>query len=196
MDQLKKYLPSAIARLIELAEGVLVAEYDQDGEERVYQRPPDRQACQYLIDRVMGKTVDPSRTIAATPAIVRLTVNMGQLHGQDSSEDGDVLPPPTPQQPLSTTPVLVQPSLSPLLPRSSPLPSPTSTDEPETPIETHDLERPDLSQETFPNSSRSQGPGLRIKKRKRSPQPSNTFLEQNNTGDGELPGVPFDKIVV
>lgn len=52
-------LPDLVDRLMELANGVLVKEFDvATGEDRVYQRPPDRQAAEYLINRIMGKPTD------------------------------------------------------------------------------------------------------------------------------------------
>jgi hypothetical protein len=52
-------LPSIVDSMIDLAEGVKVEEIDLlTGEPRVYSRPPDRAACQYLIDRILGKPVE------------------------------------------------------------------------------------------------------------------------------------------
>lgn len=51
-------LPWLVDRLMILAEGVTVEEPTRDGPV-VYQRPPDRQACEYLIDRIMGKPAQP-----------------------------------------------------------------------------------------------------------------------------------------
>jgi hypothetical protein len=52
-------LPSIVDSMIELAEGVKVEEYSiVDDKMVVYQRPPDRAACQYLIDRILGKPTE------------------------------------------------------------------------------------------------------------------------------------------
>lgn len=51
-------LPLLIDRMIELADGVSVEEVDKDGKRMVYLRPPDRQAAEYLINRVMGKPTE------------------------------------------------------------------------------------------------------------------------------------------
>lgn len=50
-------LPWLIDTLFELANGVAVQELTKDGRS-VYQTPPDRQALEYLINRVMGKPVE------------------------------------------------------------------------------------------------------------------------------------------
>ena len=52
-------LPWLVDRLMDLAGGVQVEETTLTGATFVYQRPPDRQACEYLIDRIMGKAVQP-----------------------------------------------------------------------------------------------------------------------------------------
>lgn len=56
--KIRDRLPWIVDRLFELAEGVHVAEATRDGAV-VYQRPPDRQACEYLLDRIMGKPTQP-----------------------------------------------------------------------------------------------------------------------------------------
>lgn len=52
-------LPWLVDRLMELAEGVRVEQSLPDGSPIVYQRPPDRAACEYLMDRIMGKPTQP-----------------------------------------------------------------------------------------------------------------------------------------
>ena len=47
-------LPFLIQRLIALGEGVCVQKTTPDGQE-VFEQPPDRQALQYLTERIMGK---------------------------------------------------------------------------------------------------------------------------------------------
>ena len=52
-------LPSLIDNLLILANGVLVEDVNiVTGEVGVYKKPPDRQANEYLINRVMGKPTD------------------------------------------------------------------------------------------------------------------------------------------
>lgn len=50
-------LPWLIDKEFELAEGVLIEEQTLVGP-IVYQKPPDRQAIEYLINRVMGKPTE------------------------------------------------------------------------------------------------------------------------------------------
>lgn len=52
-------LPLLIDKMLELASGVVVQEVDEgDGSVNVYTRPPDRQAAEYLINRIMGKPTE------------------------------------------------------------------------------------------------------------------------------------------
>jgi hypothetical protein len=51
-------LPWLIDQALELAEGVVVQEFDKEGNSRIYQRPPDMKAIAYLVDRIMGKPTD------------------------------------------------------------------------------------------------------------------------------------------
>lgn len=51
-------LPDIVDKLLELVEGVQVQTTDADGGERVYTRPPDRAAGEYLLNRIMGKPVE------------------------------------------------------------------------------------------------------------------------------------------
>lgn len=51
-------LPWLADKALELAEGVVVQEFDREGIPRVYQRPPDMGAIKYLIDRIMGKPTE------------------------------------------------------------------------------------------------------------------------------------------
>lgn len=58
---IKFRLPTLLQRMFDLAEGVIMAETRTDREtgeivQRVYQVAPDRQALQFLIENVIGKT--------------------------------------------------------------------------------------------------------------------------------------------
>lgn len=54
-------LPDIVDRMLELAEGVRVLDVNMVTlEQSVYERPPDRQAIQYLVDRIMGKPKEKS----------------------------------------------------------------------------------------------------------------------------------------
>lgn len=51
-------LPWLVDQMMELATGVLVEDTGIDGAPFVYQKPPDRQAIVYLMDRIMGKPTE------------------------------------------------------------------------------------------------------------------------------------------
>src|ERR1700721_2061392 len=51
-------LPELIDNMFALAAGVLFEDTDKKGKKRVYVIPPDRQANEYLINRIMGKVPD------------------------------------------------------------------------------------------------------------------------------------------
>jgi hypothetical protein len=53
--QIIDHLPELIDNLVLLAGGVLVKGTGTEGESEVFERPPDRLANQYLIDRVLDK---------------------------------------------------------------------------------------------------------------------------------------------
>ena len=50
-------LPWLVDKLMELAEGIHEEKTIGDNAVIVYKRPPDRQAAEYLMDRVLGKAV-------------------------------------------------------------------------------------------------------------------------------------------
>jgi len=50
-----KNLPKLVSRLMELAMGVTMAKRGKDGNVNIYVEAPDRQAAEYLVERVMGK---------------------------------------------------------------------------------------------------------------------------------------------
>jgi hypothetical protein len=52
-------LPWIVDKLFELVEGIHEEKVMGENAVIVYKRPPDRQAAEYLIDRVMGKAVQP-----------------------------------------------------------------------------------------------------------------------------------------
>lgn len=52
-------LPELIDKMMELANGVLIEETNPvTGDPQVYQKPPDRQALEYLVNRIMGKPTE------------------------------------------------------------------------------------------------------------------------------------------
>ena len=56
--QIVDKLPKLLDNMMDLANGVAVEETDAYGEKKVYERPPDRQACEYLINRIMGRPTE------------------------------------------------------------------------------------------------------------------------------------------
>jgi hypothetical protein len=48
-----------VDKLLELVEGIEIERVDRQGQRRIYSQPPDRQAAEYLMDRVMGKSTQP-----------------------------------------------------------------------------------------------------------------------------------------
>lgn len=62
-------LPWLVDKLMELAEGIHEEKAIGDGAVMVYKRPPDRQAAEYLIDRIMGKPTQPISLVDAVRAM-------------------------------------------------------------------------------------------------------------------------------
>jgi len=56
--QIADRLPEIIDWMFELAEGVTVQESMPNGGTKTYTRPPDRQANEYLLNRIMGKPTE------------------------------------------------------------------------------------------------------------------------------------------
>lgn len=65
-------LPTLIDKMLELANGVTVSETDQRGAEVIYTRPPDRQAAEYLLNRIMGKPTERSEVDQSGSTIIRV----------------------------------------------------------------------------------------------------------------------------
>lgn len=57
-DIIADRLPSLLENMFVLADGVTVEEEIRDGGRRIYTEPPDRQANEYLINRIMGKPTE------------------------------------------------------------------------------------------------------------------------------------------
>jgi hypothetical protein len=51
-------LPELVDNMLALSDGIWVEETTIDGKTRVYKRAPDRQANEYLINRIMGKPTE------------------------------------------------------------------------------------------------------------------------------------------
>ena len=56
--QIADRLPQLVENMLALADGVWVEEVTAAGGRRVYKTPPDRQANEYLINRIMGKPTE------------------------------------------------------------------------------------------------------------------------------------------
>lgn len=62
-------LPWLVDKLIELVEGVHEEKMIGDGTVLVYKRSPDRQAAEYLIDRIMGKPIQPVDIVSSVRSL-------------------------------------------------------------------------------------------------------------------------------
>lgn len=67
-------LPWIVDKLLELVEGVYEEKSVGDGATIVYKTRPDRQSAEYLIDRVMGKPVQP---VDITQHIAEIAADFG-----------------------------------------------------------------------------------------------------------------------
>lgn len=84
-------LPVLIENMFILACGVTVKETDsKTGKERVYTKPPDYRANEYLINRVMGKPKESVEvdTPPDSPLIAIFNASLGRIYG-DKSDTGD-----------------------------------------------------------------------------------------------------------
>ncbi len=73
-------LPHLVDKLLELVDGVTIESEDQHGETHIYQRPPDRQAAQYLLDRIIGKPKERLDLSAEHTGEVRIRVEYADTH--------------------------------------------------------------------------------------------------------------------
>ena len=72
--QIVDKLPQLIDNMMALADGVLVEETTLTGGRVVYQRPPDRQANEYLINRIMGKPTERQEVSGPEGEALRITI--------------------------------------------------------------------------------------------------------------------------
>lgn len=63
--RIAKSLSRYIENMAALADGIYVEESDKDGVKRIYLRAPDRQANEYLINRIMGKPTETQELTGA-----------------------------------------------------------------------------------------------------------------------------------
>lgn len=62
--EIAKKLPTLLQAIYDLAVGVYIGEEGEDGTVRVYRERPDRQALQWLLERVLGKTPERHELVA------------------------------------------------------------------------------------------------------------------------------------
>lgn len=72
--QIADHLPELIGNMLVLASGVLIEETNPvTGKEQVYRKPPDRQANEYLINRILGKPIERAEISGADGGPIQLT---------------------------------------------------------------------------------------------------------------------------
>lgn len=70
--QIVDCLPELIDLHLELARGVWVEDTGRDGTPRIYKRAPDRDAGQYLINRILGKPTERAEVTGANGGPIEL----------------------------------------------------------------------------------------------------------------------------
>lgn len=69
-------LPTLIDKALELAEGVLVEDFNiVTMQTTVYQKPPDLGAIKYLVDRIMGKPTERKEVTSLDKPLGEMTVD-------------------------------------------------------------------------------------------------------------------------
>lgn len=93
-------LPELIDNLLRLAQGVELQEFDKlgqaiirDGEVVTYCEAPDRQANEYLINRIIGKPVDKREISGPEGGSIPVSIMSAieQVYGIDASADRPLL---------------------------------------------------------------------------------------------------------
>lgn len=87
--QIADRLPGVVERMLELADGVTVQETDGNGAVRVYTRPPDRAACQYLIDRILGRPRERQEIGGVNGAPIAVEHTAVSIYIPDNGRDSD-----------------------------------------------------------------------------------------------------------
>ncbi len=74
--------------MLRLADGVWAEEVDQDGETRIYRKPPCFKSNTYLIDRIMGKPTEikevATNTEDITIRVIETTSTDARIDDSDS----------------------------------------------------------------------------------------------------------------
>jgi hypothetical protein len=91
-DRIADRLPALVDHMMELAAGVTVREMTADGP-KVYTRPPDRQANEYLINRILGKPVEAVEQENSGEMVIRVEYvrRQPELAGAAPGAGGDPL---------------------------------------------------------------------------------------------------------
>jgi hypothetical protein len=76
-------LPHIVDKMLELVEGVMVQDTDSHGDAVVYQRPPDRAAAEYLLNRIMGRPTEHAEVSGPDGAPIVFTLNLGEAEPAD-----------------------------------------------------------------------------------------------------------------
>jgi hypothetical protein len=80
-------LPDIVGSLLELADGIRVQGMSPDGDAIVYDKPPDREAAKYLLDRIMGKPTERQEQTGETALTIRVQYADGETYDNaDASE--------------------------------------------------------------------------------------------------------------
>ena len=105
-DRIADRLPVLVQNMERLADGVWISELDPEtGNERVYRKPPDRQANEYLINRIVGKPTehhelsgadgepliprDRQQAMLANPHVLELACQLDALISQPAERSAD-----------------------------------------------------------------------------------------------------------
>lgn len=79
-------LPQLIDNMLELAAGVTVQEVDKESGLTVYTKPPDRQANEYLINRIMGKPTERQEVSGANGGAIEVVYSYDAVAGELGGE--------------------------------------------------------------------------------------------------------------
>jgi hypothetical protein len=67
--RITRLLGRCLNNLMALADGITVEKTDKDGQTKTYERPPDRGANEYILNRILGKPA-PRKAIADPEPVV------------------------------------------------------------------------------------------------------------------------------
>jgi len=94
-DRIADLLPTLIANLLTLANGVMVQDVSPfDGSTLVYKEPPDRKANEYLIDRILGRPTQAIEADVASDGSLTIRVEYADPHDPASPPASGATPDP------------------------------------------------------------------------------------------------------